>query len=426
MIILSVHNSYQQPGGEDEVFRQEARLLEQHGHQVIRYQAHNDDVAGKSSFDLLAKTIYNREAYGRVRSLIKKSRPDVMHVHNTFPLLSPAVYYAAAGESVPVVQTLHNYRLLCPAAVLFRDNAPCERCLDTLLPWPAIRFGCYRGSRPASAAAASMLAVHRLLKTFGRKITTYIALSDFARSKFARAGIPMDKIQVKPNFIQPDPGRGDGSGGFCLFVGRLAPEKGLRTMLDAWTRFSPPLPLEIAGDGDLAREVAAAAERCPRIRWLGRLQTPQLYERMKKAAALIVPSTWYESFPVVLVEAFSMGLPVIASKLGAMATIVEHGRTGLHFVPGDAAGLASQVNWFHNHPQEAREMREQARVEFVRRYTGERNYSLLMEIYRKTLERYGSDKARPAEVIAPNSERVDELVQIAAEVSPRVSLERNR
>jgi glycosyltransferase involved in cell wall biosynthesis len=413
MIILSVHNSYQQPGGEDEVFRQEAQLLEQHGHQVIRCQAHNDEVTGKSSLELLAKTIYNTDAYRRVLALIKETRPDVMHVHNTFPLLSPAVYYAAAKESVPVVQTLHNYRLLCAPGTLHRDNHVCEECIGTFSPWPAVLHGCYRGSRSASAAAAGMLTIHRLLKTYSKTVTTYIALSDFAVSKFVQAGIPKDKIVVKPNFVDPDPGRGDGPGGHCIFAGRLQPEKGILTLLNAWTQQSLPFDLEIAGDGDLAPEVAAAAERCPRIHWHGRLQKAQLHDRIKKAAAMLVPSTWYEPFGVVVAEAFAMGVPVIASKIGALASIVTHGRTGLHFTPGNADDLAAQLRWFHEHPKAALEMRDEARLEFERNYTGERNYELLFEIYQRSIQkniaRYGAGRS--------SADQDTDFVQIAGNSS---------
>ena len=427
MIILAVHNSYQQPGGEDEVFRQETLLLEERGHEVIRCQAHNDEVNGKGPLDLLRKTIYNSEAYQRVRSLARRSRPDVMHVHNTFPLLSPAVYYAAAHERVPVVQTLHNYRLLCPAAVLFRKETICEACLNTFSAWPAVLHGCYRGNRLATAASASMLLTHRLLRTHNH-VTTYIALSEFARSKFVEGGIPQDKIVLKPNFVHPDPGRGDGSGGYCLFVGRLTAEKGVRTLLDAWTRFKPPLPLEIAGDGDLAPAVAAAARGCPAIRWHGRLAKAQVYERMKKAALLIVPSTWYEAFAMVLVEAFAMGLPVVASRVGAMATIVKHEVTGLHFTPGDSADLAAKVRWFCEHPDRAIHMRKHARLDFEAQYTGERNYSLLMEIYRDTIAHYHRDQG-PAAILSLDSsaESTIDLVQIAGQPRPEthISVEPN-
>jgi glycosyltransferase involved in cell wall biosynthesis len=423
MIILSVHNFYQQPGGEDEVFRQEAQLLERNGHQVIRCQAHNDEVTGKGSFELLAKTIYNMDAYKRVRSFIQKTRPDVMHVHNTFPLLSPAVYYAAGEESIPVVQTLHNYRLLCPPGILYRDDRVCEQCIGKSSPWPAVQHGCYRGSKAASAAAAGMLTIHRLLKTYSKAVTKYIALSDFAASKFIGAGIPKDKIIVKPNFVEPDPGRGSGSKEHCIFVGRLQPEKGISTLLDAWTRYSPPFDLEIAGDGELAPEVAAAAQRNARIHWHGRLQKAQLQDRMKNAAALIVPSTWYEPFGMVVVEAFAMGLPVIASNIGALTSMVAHKSTGMHFAPGSANDLVAQLDWFHDHPEAAEEMRNKARLEFEHRYTGERNYKLLLDVYQKAIREknaasHGAKYESAEETPAIRTDESGDLVQIAGHDSP--------
>jgi glycosyltransferase involved in cell wall biosynthesis len=327
-------------------------------------------------------------------------------------LLSPAVYFAAASEGVPVVQTLHNYRLLCPSSVLFRENRICERCLDTRSPWPAVQHGCYRNSRPASAAAASMLTIHRLLETFKKHVTTYIALSEFARAKFIQGGLSPEKLVVKPNFIEPDPGSGKGLGNYCMFVGRLTREKGVLTLLDAWTRLSPPFDLEIAGDGDLAPEVAAAAKQCPRIRWLGRLQKEHLYERMKNAAALIVPSVWYEPFGVVVAEAFAMGLPVIASKIGALTELVEHGRTGFHFEPGDPSGLAAQVSSLQAQPRLFRGMRAEARREFERCYTGDRNYPLLMDIYRKTIDKFRSGPTETAGA-SPTEKENKAFVQIA-------------
>ncbi len=413
MIILSVHNFYQQPGGEDEVFRQEAQLLEQKGHRVIRCQAHNNDVASESPFALLAKTVFNSDAYKKLRSLMRSDRPDVVHVHNTFPLLSPAVYYAAAGEGVPVVQTLHNYRLLCPSSVLYRDNTVCQRCLDTHSLWPAVQHKCYRQSRSASAATAGMLILHRVVETFRKHVTTYIALSEFARTKFIQGGLPPESVLVKPNFVDPDPGRGKGGGNFCMFVGRLTHEKGIRTLLDAWTRYSLPLDLEIAGDGDLASLVAASAANNPRIRWLGRMQKTLLHERMKAAAALVVPSVWFEPFGLVVAEAFAMGLPVIASKIGALADLIEHGRTGLHFEPANAEDLAAQVTSFETCSRLSRAMRLEARVEFERHYTGSRNYALLLEIYNRTIGRFhAGPPIAEAEMSAESDPRA--LVQIAS------------
>jgi glycosyltransferase involved in cell wall biosynthesis len=412
LVILSVHNSYQQPGGEDEVFRQEAQLLEQNGNKVIRCQAHNNDLGSQRSLKVVANTLFNRETYNKLRALIRTSRPDVVHVHNTFPLLSPAVYYAASVERVPVVQTLHNYRLLCPSSVLYRENRVCESCMETRSLWPAIQHRCYRQSRTASIAAAGMLTFHRVLETFRKKVTAYIALSEFARTKFIQGGLQPHTVFVKPNFIDPDPGRGSGFGDYCMFVGRLTEEKGVRTLLEAWTRYTPSLHLEIAGDGELASEVQAAAARCSHIRWLGRLDKQALYERMQRAAALIVPSVWYEPFGLVVAEAFAMGVPVIASRIGALAEIIQHGRTGLHFEPANSADLAAQVQHFHTHPRLTYAMRVEARREFERKYTGGRNYSLLMEIYKKTIDYYKSGSS--SQHTGVPSENTLALVQIAS------------
>ena len=190
MKILSVHNTYQKPGGEDQVFAQEAELLRAHGHQVLLYQASNDEVNGVNPLVLLGNTIWNRQKYQELRTLLRRERPDVMHVHNTFPVISPAAYYAANAEGVPVVQTLHNYRLICPAATFFRDGHVCEDCLSRSVPLPAVLHSCYRGSRMASAAAAAMLATHNFKQTWSKAVSAYIALTDFARDKFIEGGFP--------------------------------------------------------------------------------------------------------------------------------------------------------------------------------------------------------------------------------------------
>jgi glycosyltransferase involved in cell wall biosynthesis len=381
MNILLIHNFYQQPGGEDQVFRAEAALLEAHGHNVIRFQEHNEGVKQRSTLELATDTIWNRWTFKQLRTLVREGQVDLMHVHNTFPLISPACYYAAGAEAIPVVQTLHNYRILCPSATLFRSGAVCEDCLGKRIAWPAVAHSCYRGSRPATAAAAAMLAVHRTLGTWQRKVSAFIALTDFARSKFIEGGLPEDKLFVKPNFLQEDPGCGSGDGGFVLFVGRLTEEKGIETLLKAWSLSRDLPPLEIIGDGPLAADVAAAVSENPKIRWRGWLERERVFERMKAASAIVLPSTWYEAFPMTVVEAFAMGLPVIASKIGSLGALIDHQRTGLHFAVGDAEDLVRQVRWTHEHSDRVLEIRLAARREYLLKYTGERNYSELRAIY---------------------------------------------
>lgn len=385
MRVLFLHNQYQQAGGEDQVFAAESELLEARGHQVLRYTAHNDRVAKMSRRALARTTLWNTEAYRELRELIRKERPHVAHFHNTFPLISPAAYYAARAEGVPVVQTLHNYRLLCLNSLLYREGRVCEECLGSAVPWKGVAHACYREDRKASGAVATMLITHRALGTWRKAVDAYAVFTEFAREKFVQGGLPEKKLMVKPNFVDPDPGMGEGKGGYALFVGRLSQEKGVDTLLAAWERLGEKVPLKIVGDGPLAPRVAEAAGRLKGVAWLGRQPRERVLALMKDAWALIFPSGCYEGFPVVLAEAYAAGLPVIACDLGSMSSLVDHGRTGLHFRPGDPPDLATQVEWASTHPVEMEQMRREARSEFETKYTAERNYEALMGIYQTVL-----------------------------------------
>jgi glycosyltransferase involved in cell wall biosynthesis len=387
MKILAVHNRYQRPGGEDQVFVDETALLETLNHRVLRYEVHNDQVKQVNRLILAKDTVWNTSVYRDLGTLIHRERPDVVHFHNTLPLVSPAGYYAARAEGVPVIQTLHNYRLLCPVALFFRDGRVCEDCMGKAVPWPGVVHRCYRGSRTASGVIATMLTVHRALRTWTEMVDVYVALTDFARNKFIEGGLPAEKIVVKPNFVAPDPGRGQGGGGYALFVGRLAPEKGTGTMLAAWDRLGKRIPLKIVGDGPLRDRVEGTSARQSNVQWLGHRPVEEVHALMGKADMLVFPSQWYETFGRVAAEAFAAGTPVIAANIGAVAELVEHGRTGLKFRPGDPEDLVTQVEWALSHPAELRGMREEVRAEFEAKYTAERNYRALMEIYDAALER---------------------------------------
>ena len=387
MKILAVHNRYQRPGGEDQVFVDETALLETRNHRVLRYEVHNDQVKLANRLALAKDTVWNTSAYRELGALIRRERPHVVHFHNTLPLVSPAGYYAAKAEGVPVIQTLHNYRLLCPVALFFRDGRVCEDCMGKAVPWPGVVHRCYRGSRTASGVIATMLTVHRALRTWTEMVDVYIALTEFARNKFIEGGLPAKKIVVKPNFVAPDPGQGQGGGGYALFVGRLAPEKGTETMLAAWDRLGTKIPLKIVGDGPLRDQVVEAAARQSNVEWLGHRPVEDVHALMGKADMLIFPSQWYETFGRVAAEAFAAGTPVIAANIGAVAELVEHGRTGLKFRPGDPEDLVTQLEWALSHSSELRRMREEVRAQFEAKYTAERNYRALMEIYEAALER---------------------------------------
>ena len=381
MKILLCHNYYQQPGGEDTSFALEAELLEAHGHQTVRYTLHNDAIHRMSSLNTASKTLWNRKSYNDVRKLIKRERPEVMHCTNTFPLISPAVYYAAKELGVAVVQSLRNYRLLCPSAQLMRDGRVCESCLGKRLAWPGVLHGCYRGSRLGTAVVAGMLAWHRWRRTYTDVVDRYYALTEFSRDKFIEGGLPAEKIAVKPNFLDPDPGAGSGDGNYVVFVGRLSPEKGIDTLLSAWEQLKGDFTLKIVGDGPLASDVQQAAHEDSRIQWLGHQRSGAVVDIVGRAAALVLPSVWYEGFPRTIVEAFSRGTPVVASNLGSMTEIIDHGANGLHVPPGDAAELAAAVDRIMGNAQLRQRMREAARGDFLANYTADRNYEMLMEIY---------------------------------------------
>jgi len=385
MQILSVHNRYQIRGGEDECSEAEELLLRDMGHQVEVYEEHNERVATLGKTRLASRTVWSMEAYQTVSSLLTARTYDVVHVQNFFPLISPSVYYAAKAKGIPVVQTLHNYRLLCPNAQFFRDGRVCEDCLGQFFPLSGLIHACYRESRAATAAVAAMLTVHRAMGTWTNLVDIYIALTEFAREKFIQGGFPAEKIVVKPNFVHPDPGAGEGRGGYALFVGRLSPEKGLNTLLKAWEKLGNKITLKIVGDGPLAPQVAEAVGRGSEVEWLGRKSLEEVYELMGEAAFLVVPSEWYEGQPRTIMESFAVGTPVIASNLGAMSSLISPGHRGLHFRPGDSEDLAAQVELALAHPEELTRMRREARAEFEAKYTAQENYRQLMEIYEKAM-----------------------------------------
>lgn len=381
MRILTVHSRYQIRGGEDECREAEERLLREMNHSVEVYEENNERVAALGNVSMALRTVWSVEAYETVRRRLWSQPHDLVHVQNFFPLISPSVYYAAKAEAVPVVQTLHNYRLLCPNGLFFRDGHICEDCLGKPVPWPGVMHSCYRGSRAASTAVATMLSTHRAMGTWSNMVDVYIALTEFARQKFIEGGLPANKIVVKPNFVHPDLGIGEGRGGYALFVGRLSPEKGLDTLLAAWERLGGKVPLKIVGDGPLASWVVDTAKRLAHVEWLGRKPLEEVYDLMGEAMLLIFPSNWYETFGRVAVEAFAKGTPAIAANIGAIGELIEDGRTGLHFRPGDPDDLAAKVEWALAHPGELAQMRQQARAEFEVKYTAQENYRQLMEIY---------------------------------------------
>jgi glycosyltransferase involved in cell wall biosynthesis len=355
-------------------------MLRARGHQVTALEENNDSISGGwSSVSAAASSVYSRTWRRRISAAIARERPDILHVHNFFPRISPSVYYAAREGGVPVVQTLHNYRMLCPNGLLLRDNKPCIACLGKSFAWPGMVHRCYRGSRSGSAAVAAMLAAHRVAGTWETMVDAYVALTEFGRQMFIAGGYPAERIVVKPNFVR-NRGVGGGQGGYGLFVGRISVEKGVRTMLEAWRRVAC-LPLKIAGDGPLRSELQREFRELANVEWLGGRPAAEVARLMADARALIFPSLYYEGMPLTMLEAFAAGTPVIASNLGAMAFMVEHGRNGLRFESGDVDDLATKVEWMWTHDSEWAAMRRAAREEFEEKYTEARNYDSLIATY---------------------------------------------
>ncbi|BBD60658.1 putative glycosyl transferase [Nostoc sp. HK-01] len=381
MQILSIHNNYQIRGGEDESREAEEKLLREMGHAVDVYQEHNDRVPSIGAVPMGLRSIWSKESYNIVKQKLQQSNCDIVHIQNFFPLISPSVHYAAKSEGVPVVQTLRNYRLLCPNGLFFRDGLVCEDCMGKFIPYPGVWHGCYRDNRPATIAVATMLTVHRAMRTWLEMVDVYISLTEFARQKFIAGGFPAEKIVVKPNFVHPDPGVGNGSGGYALFVGRLSVEKGLDTLLAAWNYLEGKVPLKIIGEGPLADQVVESVKRLPNVEWLGRKPITEVHKLMGEAMFLVFPSKWYETFGRVAVEAFAKGTPVIAANIGAIAELVDAGRTGLLFSPGNPEDLATKVQWAMTHQELLAQMRQEARNEFESKYTAQQNYYRMMEIY---------------------------------------------
>lgn len=377
--VLIVHNAYRNLGGEDSVVSSEIDLLSKNAIEVIKYRRSNDELKNMSSMQILSESLYCYRTVRDISDLVKATRPDIIHAHNTFPLISPSLYWVASSNKIPIVQTLHNFRVLCPQAMFLRNGKVCEDCLGKL-PWRGAVRGCYRDSMAQSSVLVGMLSLHRALGTYSEKVTRYIALNAFCRTKFIEGGLPAERISIKSNFVDvPSMPSGCRLGG--LFVGRLSYEKGIKTLADSIKFLTNP-KIRIVGTG--AEESVIAKD--PHFDWVGSLSQEQVFSEMRQASWLVMPSIWYENFPRTLVEAFACELPVIASRLGAMAELIDDGVTGLLFNPGDPKDLAEKIQWAEDNPEEMRRMGENARAEYEAKYTADINYKQLIAIYEQAIE----------------------------------------
>lgn len=379
--VAVVHARYRQPGGEDRAVASHVTLLKQHGHRVMVHLGSNHDFASVGALAQATGTVWNDRARRELAAHFARERPMVAHVHNTFPSLSPAVYRAARDAGIPIVQTLHNYRLVCPNSLLFRDGARCTECLTRSVKWPAVRHACYRDSHAASAVTAAMLAVHAAAGTWRTGVDAYIALTNAARDRFIAGGLPAERIEVQPGFLAVDPGAGAHDGGYALYVGRLSTEKGVATLLSAWrAAYHHGRRLLIAGSGPLETRLDRTA---PGVEFIGQCSNDRVLALMRDATMLVFPSECDEGFPVTLLEAFATALPIIAGDHGAMAELITHDRTGRHFVAGNVTSLADAMAWAFENPGPRASLGNAAREMFTRTYAADHAYGRLNALYER-------------------------------------------
>lgn len=387
-----VHNHYQSsaPSGEDVVFKNEKELLKKNDIEVITYERSNDDIKGINKLKAPFELVWSRKSYNEIKDIIRKEKPDIAHFHNIFYLISPSAYYACRDSDVPVVQTLHNFRLFCVNGLLLRNGEVCKRCVGGS-PWNGSWYGCFRDSRIFSVPLSTFVSIHNKLGTFKNYVESYISLSNFNKNVYIEGGLPKEKIFVKPNFLpDPPPEPIFSKSNYLVFIGRLSKEKGASILLDAFTIINkeyPDIHLKILGSGSEQDRLQEKIKKyhLKNIDFVGRKNFYEVLESLKNSMLMIMPSIWYECFPMTIREAYACGKPVIASNLGSLAEIVKDGKNGLLFEPGNAEDLAEKIRWMVNNPDACIEMGKNARKEFEEKYTEERNFKMLMEIYGKVL-----------------------------------------
>ncbi|GAB2659381.1 glycosyltransferase [Kribbella swartbergensis] len=389
MRVAMLHNRYRtgQPSGENTVVAQTVDLLRNSGHEIDLYVRNSDDIAGMGRKDralLPFRSVWSFSAERDLTLLLREQRPDVVHVHNTFPLFSASVLRAAYRLDLPVVATLHNFRLMCANAVLQRDGRPCESCLGKL-PLAGVRHGCYRESRVQTVPLATSIGVHGKLRTWQRCVTTLVAPSEFVRDRYVAGGYDPDQIVVKPHAVPHSGAVRDGAGDAVVFLGRLEEDKGFADLLQAWD--SSLGTLVVVGDGSLRGEAEARAARDSSIQVRGQLPWAEGMEVLRSARVAVVPARSYETFGLVVVEAFAHGVPVVASRLGALAELVDDGETGALTEPGDPEGLRKALGLV-SEPVTSVAFGERARQVYLDRFTPERDLEAMERIYTDAIARH--------------------------------------
>ncbi|MFF4353598.1 glycosyltransferase [Streptomyces sp. NPDC001530] len=392
MHVLVVHNRYNsaQPSGENKVVDQEVALLRAAGHRVEVFERRSDTIADRSLLGKVAVPLlvpWNPAVRTELAARLRTERPDVVHVHNVFPLLSPAVLAACADAGVPAVATLHNYTQVCPPGTLQRDGRPCTECVGSAVPLPAVRHGCYRSSRLATVPLAVSLSVNR--RRWWSGVERFFCISAAQRDVLVRSGMPAERLAVKHNFV-PEPGTCRASDGeHVLYLGRLAEAKGVRLLMAAWDEIAASggvgAPLVIAGAGPLEPEVTAWAAGRDDVRYVGLLDPAECQKAIARSVAVVAPSTWLEAFGLVVVEAMAAGVPTVAAGHGAFVELVEDGVTGLLHRPGESASLASCIRRIAAEPARNREMGQAARRRYEQGFSPAVGLERLVEEYRTAI-----------------------------------------
>jgi glycosyltransferase involved in cell wall biosynthesis len=393
MKILFIHNYYGSaaPSGENVVFEAEKAMLEKNGHEVYVHCRYSDQLISKGLWGkILAATSipYNFIEAQRIKTVVEKFQPDVVHAHNTFPSISPA-FFRSIGTRAAKVLTLHNYRLLCPAAIPLRNGIVCTECIDSRSSFKAINYGCYRGSSLSTFPLVFNVELHRFLNTWNDTVDAFIALTDFQKNKFIDGGLPENLLFVKPNFFpgMPSVKKWIERKPVVIFVGRLSAEKGVKTLIDAWRIWGANAPeLRIIGEGPLRNELELMAYGLP-VSFKGQVSSIEAVNEIAQAKLLVLPSEWFEGFPMVIREAFAHGTPVAVSDIGPLASIVTHNVTGIVFSPGNPKSIYQSISELWQQQEKLHIFSEAAHNEFMTKYTEASNYKKLMQIYNGAIKK---------------------------------------
>ena len=380
MNILIIHNKYKISGGEESVVLNEEHLLKNHGQRVKIVYFNNAEISGVfQKIKVATGILYCNTSKKSLKTEIKNFSPDVIHVHNIFPKISPSIFFLANKLNIPIVQTIHNYRMICPSATLLFNGRVFEKSLDQSFAWSAIKHKVYRNSYLQTFILAFHNFFHNLIDTWKSKVSGFIFLTDFAKRKFIDSKLLLDenKLFIKPNFVE-DKGFNYEREKHFLFVGRLSEEKGIDVLLESFSNTEHII--RIIGTGPIESRVVKAAFVNPNIVYLGKQPSKRVIEEMKVCRALIFPSVRYEGMPMTILEAYSTGCPVIASNLGAMADLIVDGYNGLHFKVGDRLDLLEKLDGLTD------KMSLNARKSYLEQFTPEQNYKVLMSIYKRVID----------------------------------------